>query len=165
MVNKTLKSHIKYSHNKKKTRIKTPYRVSNIHKPTNQTIIGVVYANWCASCQSLMPDWLKIENNLKNVNHIKVFSIEETDSQTQINTINNTYLQNSMDKLTVNGYPTIFKITNTGVLEYYTGNRQYNELLNWANSRVNIKVGGKTQKNKKKLHNKTTNYNYKRLKP
>ena len=100
---------------------RTPYRTlhrkhhtTSQRKPTAKTIIGVVHAEWCGHCIQLMNNnWKTIEKKFNNDNSIKVISIEESDnSQTRINEINNTYLKNSPDKLTVDGYPTIFKITN-----------------------------------------------------
>lgn len=141
----------KYSRNKTmKSRINTPYHNTNVQNSTNKIIIGVVHANWCGQCTILMPEWIKMTSELKNVNTIVVLSIEETDSQIEINKINNTYLKNSIEKLVVNGYPTIFKITNQGKLEYYNGNRTQKDLINWAHQPVNISIGGKKQTYRKK---------------
>lgn len=162
MIHKTLKNRNKirfdFSHSKNnkssrknmKSRINTPYHNTNVRNSTNKIIIGVVHANWCGQCTILMPEWIKMTSELKNVNNIVVLSIEETDSQNEISKINNTYLKNSIEKLVVNGYPTIFKITNQGKLEYYNGNRNHNDLVNWAHQPVNIAIGGKKQTYRKK---------------
>ena len=139
------------------------HHIKHQPKPTAKTIIGVVHANWCGQCTSLMPNWIDMKDQLRNMNTITVLSIEESEnSQSRINHINSTYLKNSHQKLQVDGYPTIFKITNKGVLEYYNGTREVSDLIKWAKMGVNKTLGGKSRKNKKKVHNKTTNHSYNR---
>ena len=151
MYNTSHRKRYKKSHNKSR------------HTPTTKTIIGVVHAHWCGQCTSLMPNWMDMKDQLRNVNTITVLSIEESEnSESRIKDINNTHLKNSHQKLQVDGYPTIFKITNKGVLEYYNGTREVADLIKWAKMSVNKTLGGKSRKNKKKVHNKTTNHSYRR---
>jgi hypothetical protein len=93
----------------------------------------------------------------------------DTDKDMKINAINNSLIG---EKLSANGYPTIFKVNNRR-LEYYGGNRESQELQNWflesktknqqkqklseekyptrnVNSLIQRIFGGKTKKNKRK---------------
>uniref|UniRef100_A0A6C0JRF9 Thioredoxin domain-containing protein n=1 Tax=viral metagenome TaxID=1070528 RepID=A0A6C0JRF9_9ZZZZ len=128
--------------------------------------IGLIYANWCGHCQSLKPEWKKMKYNLMKTptfkrGYYKFIEIEDSDKSKdlKINSIN-THLTG--EKLSANGYPTIFKI-HGGKLHYYNGNRTAIELQNWflnkniqdneapprgVYSLFNRMFGGKTKKNK-----------------
>jgi len=140
----------------------------NKHKVKGVITIGLIYANWCGHCQSLKPEWQKMKYNVmktpsyKNGNY-RFSEIEDADrlKDQKINQINS-YLNGN--KLSANGYPTIFKV-NRGNLRYYQGNRTAGELQKWflegsneqplhvenpydGSSMFNRIFGGKTKKNK-----------------
>lgn len=96
-------------------------------------IIGLIYANWCGHCQSLKPEWKNMKNKIKSSklrNKHHFIEIEDSDHQKdkKINKVNMNIKGGS--KLSVEGYPTIFKVKG-GNLEYYKGGRTSNELSNW----------------------------------
>jgi len=103
-------------------------------KKKPKIIIGLIFANWCGHCQRLKPEWKNMKNKIKSskTSHKTHFiEIEDSDikKDSKINKIN-THLKKG-PKLTVNGYPTIFKISG-GNLEYYKGQRGENELRQWV---------------------------------
>ena len=114
-------------------------RSSMNNTPKHIVVVGKIYATWCGHCTALLPEWEKmvqfIETKLntnKKSNTKYVFSeIEQSKQDAGISEINNTYLQNSTEKLALqDGFPTLFKIY-SGKVEYYNGDRQYLEMLRW----------------------------------
>ena len=136
------------------------------HKVKGVITIGLIYANWCGHCQSLKPEWQKMKYNVMKTPSYKrgiyrFSEIEHDKAPTEIEKINSGLNGN---KLSANGYPTIFKV-NRGKLKYYQGNRTAGELQKWflesSNeqplhvekpydrfSMFNRIFGGKTKKNK-----------------
>jgi thiol-disulfide isomerase/thioredoxin len=112
------------------------------HISTNIVVVGKIYANWCGHCTALLPEWEKMTDFIdtklsasKKSNTKYVFSeIEQSEQDAKIRDINNSYLQNSAEKLALqDGFPTLFKIYN-GKLEYYNGDRRYLDMLHWYTS-------------------------------
>jgi thiol-disulfide isomerase/thioredoxin len=92
--------------------------------------IGLIYANWCGHCQALKPEWEKMKTNIiKKKGGYKFTEIEESDElkDSKIKEINDKL---KGEKLSANGYPTIFKIKG-GKLEYFEGGRTSDELQSW----------------------------------
>jgi thiol-disulfide isomerase/thioredoxin len=121
-------------------------------KKKPKIIIGLIFANWCGHCQRLKPEWKNMKNKIKSskTSHKTHFiEIEDSDikKDSKINKIN-THLKKG-PKLTVNGYPTIFKISG-GNLEYYKGQRGENELRQW--------VGQEKQQQQQQQQNNNDNY-------
>ena len=98
----------------------------------SKSVIGKVYANWCGHCKTLIPEWTTMKNNIKNKFPDKyIFSeIEEKNSENGVENINKLYVLGSNPKLTVNGFPTVYKILN-GKVEYYSGARKAPEMEKW----------------------------------
>jgi thiol-disulfide isomerase/thioredoxin len=83
----------------------------------NPTII-LFYADWCGYCTDFMPVWNTFKTKI-NKNKYNIFEIESTDPF--IKKIN--FLQ---------GYPTIYYINNSKVIEYNDG-RDLDSLINFIN--------------------------------
>lgn len=135
---------------------------SNVEDSRNQLIIGKVTAEWCGHCQSLQPKWDTMENEIINEcspmsesnndfyldnrnNKIQFYKIDSNNQEDPIRKINDTYLLNSNEKLTVNGYPTIFKI-NGNQLQYYQGEREPEPMKQWFFMKNATTTGGKKRK-------------------
>jgi thiol-disulfide isomerase/thioredoxin len=106
-----------------------------VSRPAQLVVVGKIYATWCGHCKALNPEWIKLTRALKSHHDpgtkYVISAIEQKQQQIGIDHVNNTYLQNSGEKLALNGgYPTLFMIRN-GVLSYYEGNRVYLDMLNW----------------------------------
>jgi thiol-disulfide isomerase/thioredoxin len=136
----------KYPNNKKQSRDK-----SDSNKiPINPIVIGKIYADWCGHCVSLKPIWDELKTQMKNADKKFVFiEIEENEMKGGAEKVNNEYLQNSTQKLELQGgFPTLFKIQN-GQLEYYNKARDLPSLTNWL---TGVNGGNDNKKsNKSKL--------------
>jgi thiol-disulfide isomerase/thioredoxin len=146
--NKTHKKRDKKLH--KKTYIKKNNKQQHINK---QVTVGLVHANWCGHCQHLMPEWNKMEHNIKNDQKLnKKCDIVKIDSE-HVNNELPKYENMINQKIPVEGYPTIFLIKNKQI-EKYGGERTAEALGGWVAGAVNGHVGGKktikTRKNSKK---------------
>jgi thiol-disulfide isomerase/thioredoxin len=106
-------------------------------KKKPKIIIGLIYANWCGHCQSLRPEWKNMKNKIKSskTSHKTHFiEIEDSDvkKDSKLNKIN-IHLKKE-PKLSVNGYPTIFKVSG-GNLEYYKGERSADKIGQWVHNK------------------------------
>lgn len=117
-------------------------RKSNKKMP--KIIIGKIYANWCGHCTALKPEWDKMKSEIKNL-PIEIVEIEESEKD-RLSAFTEKY------KIQVDGYPTIFKITNT--TEYYHGPPEAEAIKTWALSDSKM-MGGKQRRSK---YGKTRKY-------
>jgi len=85
--------------------------------------IGLIYADWCVHCNSFKPDWETIKEKLTN----SAVEIKEVEEQ------NLDKLKEIDPKLEAEGYPTIFKISDDGQIEYFPKDRERNaeNVLKW----------------------------------
>jgi thiol-disulfide isomerase/thioredoxin len=127
---KSKKSHKKTLHKKRQDSTKKPVTV------------GLVHANWCGHCQSLMPEWDKMEHNIKNNPKLdtkcNVVKIESQDINNELPK----YESMINEKIPVDGYPTIFLIKNNK-MEKYDGERSSKAIGGWVAGAINGHVGGK----------------------
>jgi thiol-disulfide isomerase/thioredoxin len=125
----------------------------------SKILIGKVYANWCGHCISLKPEWKRMKSHIKkNYKNIEFIEAEVS----EINKIENLKRKHN---IVAKGYPTLFKIRESGEIEYYKGPRQTNDLIHWASGNGKNYMGGKgggksrrkkDKKNVKKNAKKTT---------
>ena len=98
-------------------------------------IVGKIYAEWCGHCQNLKPIWKNIKSEFnKNYPHVIFEEIEDVDISKKLPILNEKYLSHSVDKITADGYPTIFKIQNGGI-SYYKGEQEQSLIHNWIISK------------------------------
>ena len=126
-------------------------------------VIGLIHSNSCIHCIHLKPVWqdmkAKINKKVKRGHYRKPYYLEVEHSNMQkldkFNEKNATEMGG--EKIVAEGYPTCFKVE-AGVIEYYKGNRESNEMENWymQNSHKAPKKtmkkkakGGKTMKKKR----------------
>uniref|UniRef100_A0A6C0JGJ3 Thioredoxin domain-containing protein n=1 Tax=viral metagenome TaxID=1070528 RepID=A0A6C0JGJ3_9ZZZZ len=134
------------------------HTVNNKHIPKKEKDIHVVlvHAHWCGHCKALMPEWKKMEKQVKH-DHLldakcRVVTIEMSNQETELPK----YKQMIGNKeIEVAGYPTIFLIKR-GTLYDYTGGRTSPELVEWVRNSANdqdIAAQGQGYKKREKLHN------------
>ena len=117
-------------------------------------IIGKIYSVGCIHCQNMQLSWNELKNKLKKHN-VTIIEIEASNNQDeQINRINQTYVTD-INKLTCNGYPTIFKIVN-GKVSYYESERSTDKMYTWIIPLNHHK--NKTSRNKKRKGGNKKNY-------
>lgn len=102
------------------------------------TIIGLVHAEWCGHCKELKPKWDEMKSKINpSQSHIEIKEVEESDTR------GISELKQNHSSLEINGYPTIFKISPAGKIEYYQGEREVDSLVKWAKSPFSKKTGGR----------------------
>ena len=109
----------------KKNAHKTGKALPKIKK---QLIIGKVYANWCGHCQSLKPEWNRMEQDIQQLprmNHVIFMKFEEGEKDKLAN------FNAQHAGLQVSGYPTIFSYNGKG-FNYYKGSRDADSLKRWV---------------------------------
>ena len=98
-------------------------------------IVGKIYAEWCGYCKNLKPIWENIKTKFnKNHPHVIFEEIEDVDISKKFPILNEKYLPHSVNKITADGYPTIFKIQNGGI-SYYKGEHKQSLIENWIISK------------------------------
>ena len=120
------------------------HRGTEKHTSSKPITIGLVYAEWCGHCQSLKPDWNKLKHSLSSKKKFNIFELEDSDKNKD-SKLKSVSKKINGGSLQVNGFPTLFKISN-GKVEYYNGERSLDALLKWANR--TFTYGGKTRKNR-----------------
>lgn len=134
----TMPSYTKKAHRRKNPRKNRRVTAHRSMAPST-VVVGKIYADWCGHCQSLLPEWKKLDENIQHRmakypnSHTKyvVVAIEQKQQDEGIRKVNETYMKNTGRTLALQGgFPTLFKITD-GTLEYYDGPRTYLEMLRW----------------------------------
>ncbi len=111
------------------------------HEPASNgaVVIGKIYATWCGHCVALESVWENVKTRMEpyvNNGSIVFEEIEQSEENSKLPLINNSYLMDSNDKLAVQGgYPTIFCIRKKSV-EYYHGARDENGIYEWSMSKM-----------------------------
>ena len=107
-------------------------------------IVGLIYANWCGHCKALKPEWKNMKKILtrhpKFRGKVSIIEIEDSDPA-KVHKIAKINRIIEGDKLVANGYPTIFK-KNKGMIHYFNGGRNSNELIKWAMEHDNNRMNG-----------------------
>lgn len=101
---------------------------SNSPMKKRPLIIGKVYANWCGHCQSLKPEWQRMESDIRQMprmNHIVFVAIEESEKDKLAK------FKAQHAGLEVSGYPTIFS-HNGQRYNYYRGSPNAESLKQWV---------------------------------
>jgi len=120
------------------------HRGTEKQKSSKPVTIGLVYAKWCGHCQSLKPEWKKLKQVLSSRKNFNIFELEDSDNNKDAK-LKSVSKKIDGGSIQVNGFPTLFKISN-GKVEYYNGERSLDALLKWANR--TFTYGGKTRKNR-----------------
>jgi hypothetical protein len=103
---------------------------TNLPPQKKTLLIGKMYANWCGHCNTLKPEWAKMEGEIRQMpqmRHIAFIAIEESEK----NKLNKFKSNPKYASLTVSGYPTIFSHNGQG-FNYYRGQRDANSLKQWV---------------------------------
>lgn len=107
------------------------------------TEAGLIYAKWCGYCNAMKPAWDAMKERL--VKHIRITEIEADDPRrdSMINDINNRII--GEERLVLQGYPTLFKITNNRLM-YYNGERTEEDMSAFFSADLKEVRGGKATK-------------------
>jgi thiol-disulfide isomerase/thioredoxin len=114
----------RHRHRKKKT-------IRRRRPSSNLIAYGKIYATWCGHCQAMDSYWSILESKMLP---LKSHNIESEQKDTMIADFNQKYNTNLQLK---GGFPTIFKLTKTGGIEYYEQDRNLDGILNWLRTNPN----------------------------
>jgi thiol-disulfide isomerase/thioredoxin len=92
----------------------------------DKTVVVKFYSITCGFCKPLNDIWPTIMNNNKTVTFINV---ESADMMDKINEIKQKY--NINQEIIIDGFPTIIKIVNNGIVITYDGNIDTNSINDW----------------------------------
>jgi len=100
--------------------------------PGAPVVIGLIYANWCHHCQAMKPAWDEMKKDIMD-NYSGKFSIVEIEAGQPDKSEKLAKLEQMLDgeKIDSSGYPTIVKLAG-GRVDYYGGNREVHDMINWA---------------------------------
>lgn len=92
-------------------------------------VVGKIYSKGCSHCVELKIPWDDLTTSLKEKVVFK--DIEASKMDDELETLNNTYLNGSEQKVSLQqGFPTIYKIDN-GKVSYYDGIREIEPMKSW----------------------------------
>ena len=99
----------------------------NIHNinEAEENVVEVinVYANWCGWSKRLLPEWDKVEKHFRGNNNISIRKIEENEDPELI------------QKLQIQGFPSIFKLQNSEISEFpHNEKRTAENIIRWISS-------------------------------
>lgn len=123
--------------------------ITRRQRPITTCVVGVIYANWCPHCKTLVgdseavgdpeaaykqSDWFRVKQMLDKVNDKgTIYEVEKIESaqEKEIRAVQNMGVK-------ANGFPTIYKYykrpgSNSGEkVEHYMGNRTPEDIVKWA---------------------------------
>lgn len=126
---RTRKMHKPHQANKKRHMPK-PQLAEEV--PGAPVVIGLIYANWCHHCQALKPAWEEMKKDIAN-KYAGQFNVVEIEADQPDKLEKLAKLEQMLDgqKIDASGYPTIVKVAG-GRVDYYGGNRELHDMINWA---------------------------------
>jgi thiol-disulfide isomerase/thioredoxin len=122
-------------------------------------IVGLIHAEWCGHCQTLMPKWAEMVSQIEKNKKYKIVQFEDSNpNKDSIISDINSKLNETSEKLSADGFPTIFKVEKGNLQYYKEGPRETEALKNWfmggnESKDLFIQNGGKKKSAKKKCSN------------
>jgi len=97
--------------------------INNNDSEDNVIEVINVYANWCGWSKKLLPEWNKVEKHFRGNNNISIRKVEENEDPELI------------QKLQIQGFPSIFKLENGEISEFPHDERRTAEnIIRWISS-------------------------------
>jgi protein disulfide-isomerase A1 len=113
----------------------------------------LIHADWCGHCKSLMPEWKKVKDTLKNNNNIIFHEIESNDSDKDHRLNELSKKTKSRAKIEIRGFPMILRLENSELTEY-KGERTADKMAKWV-TKHKLSGGKRKTKRIKRRINKT----------
>ena len=118
-------------------------KVSHEKKP----VVLLLHASWCGHCQRLMPEWEKMESEIRSSplnDKVEIVKIESENMESELPKYKAMTLRKTIP---MEGYPTIAMIRGGNVITY-GGERTAGNIKKWIQSGGQGQMGGKAAKNK-----------------
>jgi len=130
--NKSEKNSIKKQ--SKKT-AKKPIKKDTKKEPT---IVVLFFAHWCGHCQSMYPEWEKLQKEYENNDDVVLREIEHGNIQEDKSILEHEY---DVSPIQVQGFPTLVKFHPHKDVEHYEGGeRTQSDMSSWIRSDSKEKV-------------------------
>ena len=132
-------------------------------------LVGKIYADWCGHCRDLKPKWKQLKkfiaSKMKSIPNLHIdFMKVNGDDKAKMDKLKAKY-----PKLTVDGYPTIFKHNKEkNEIEKYNGAHEIEDMMKWimeekSHSTNDLPIkSGKSKKNRTRHRRNKTQKMFKR---
>jgi len=102
------------------------------------TIVVLFFAHWCGHCQSMYPEWEKLQKEYENNNDVVLREIEHGNIQEDKSMLEHEY---DVSPIQVQGFPTLVKFHPHKDVEHYEGGeRTQSNMSSWILSDSKEKV-------------------------
>jgi thiol-disulfide isomerase/thioredoxin len=110
-----------------------------VKKPTKKqekTVIVLFFAHWCGHCQSMYPEWEKLQKEYENNDKFILREIEHGNIEQDKHILEKEY---GISPIQVQGFPTLVKFNPHKAAEYYEGGeRTQSNMRTWLNIPIKI---------------------------
>ena len=111
----------------------------SVKKPTkkqDKIVIVLFFAHWCGHCQSMYPEWEKLQKEFENNDNIILREIEHGNIEQDKHLLEKEY---GISPIQVQGFPTLVKFNPYKAAEYYEGGeRTQSNMRTWLNTPIKI---------------------------
>ena len=112
--------------NKKQKTAKKPIKKDTKKEPT---IVVLFFAHWCGHCQSMYPEWEKLQKEYENNDDFVLREIEHGNIQQDKSILEHEY---DVSPIQVQGFPTLVKFHPHKDVEHYeSGERTQSNMSSW----------------------------------
>jgi len=96
----------------------------------------LLFAHWCGHCQSMYPEWEKLQKEFENNDNIILREIEHGNIEQDKHLLEKEY---GISPIQVQGFPTLVKFNPYKAAEYYEGGeRTQSNMRTWLNTPIKI---------------------------
>lgn len=128
----------------KKQPKKTDKKLEKKDAKKEPTIVVLFFAHWCGHCQSMYPEWEKLQKEYENNDDFVLREIEHGNIEQDKSILEREY---DVSPIQVQGFPTLVKFhPHKEVEQYEGGERTQSNMSNWLSGSIKEKVPLDTMK-------------------
>ena len=118
----------------KKQSKKTAKKVEKKVAKKEPTIVVLFFAHWCGHCQSMYPEWEKLQKEYENNDDFLLREIEHGNIEQDKSVLEHEY---DVSPIQVQGFPTLVKFHPHKHVEHYEGGeRSQSNMSNWLGGSI-----------------------------